>query len=54
MEVEGILSVFVVKCGSGKRPGLGAWLVPDTEDLTGTPADPEALTAFLSQFQLCL
>lgn len=53
-EVEGILSVFVVKCDDGKRPGLGAWLVPDSEDLTGTPADPQALAAFLSQFQLCL
>jgi hypothetical protein len=49
---EGILAVFVVKC-AGKDDGLGGWLVPDTTDLTGSPADPAALTEFLSRFDLC-
>ena len=50
--LEGILAVIVVKC-EGKRDGLGGWLVPDSADLAGTPADPETLTAFLGQFELC-
>lgn len=52
-EVEGILAVFVVQCGEGREPGLGGWLVPDTDDLTGTSADPAALADFLSAFELC-
>ena len=59
--LEGILAVIVVKCGEGERDGLGGWLLPDpdpqapikTAQLAGTPADPKALTAFLSQFELC-
>ena len=60
--IEGILAVIVVKCDEGERDGLGGWLLPDpdpeapikTAQLAGTPADPQALTAFLSQFELCL
>jgi hypothetical protein len=59
--LEGVIAVVVVKCGDGKRDGLAAWIVPDPEpeqptdsaDFSGTPADPEALTAFLSRFDLC-
>jgi hypothetical protein len=59
--IEGVLAVVVVKCGAGKRDGLAAWLVPDPDpdqpaesvDFSGTPANPEALTAFLSRFDLC-
>lgn len=58
---EGILAVIVVKCDERKRDGLGSWLLPDPDpdapagsvNLTGTPADPEALSSFLSQFDLC-
>jgi hypothetical protein len=58
---EGILALIVVKCGEGKRDGLGGWMLPDpspdepieTVELSNTPADPQALAGFLSRFELC-
>jgi hypothetical protein len=58
--VAGVVAAFVVRCDAG-NDGLGGWIGPDPApdfdvaeaDLRGTPADPAALAAFLSRFDLC-
>jgi hypothetical protein len=58
---EGIVAMVMPECPGSKRVRFGLWFSTDPApdkpvaeaDFTGTPADPEALKAFLSHFRLC-
>ena len=60
-EHPAIASMMMLECGEEKRLRFALWFVPDPAseqdvlelDLSGTPADEEALTAFLSHFHPC-
>jgi hypothetical protein len=60
-EFPGIATMLLFDCAGDRRVRLGLWLAPDPAperpaaeaDFTGTPADPEALRAFLGHFELC-
>lgn len=54
----GLATLFYVKCDEGRRVRFGLWFGPEPEAGTapryrGTPADPEALSGFLSHFLIC-
>ncbi len=58
---QGLASMTLIECPADSRLRVGIWFVPDPDpeaaagdvDLTGTPGDPEALSAFYSHFSLC-
>lgn len=58
---SGIASIFTVNCPAGGRLPIGIWFGPDPwaardiaeMEIRGTPADEEALRAFLGHFSLC-
>jgi hypothetical protein len=58
---EGILALALVDCPDDPRNRMAIWFAPDPApdlpvaetDLSGTPADPEALAAFMGHFRLC-
>ena len=58
---RGVHSLLLVNCPQDDRMRMGIWFGPDpdpqapvaTADFQGTPADKQALTAFLGHFQLC-
>ncbi len=57
---RGITGILMVECPD-RRLRVGIWFGPDpdpgqptaTLDKSGTPADPKAITSFLSHFNLC-
>jgi len=66
MDLEGdqrleVLAQLRVRCPDDERLRVALWfepaaeaeLEPGSEALAGTPADPEAIRAFLSHFELC-
>lgn len=58
---RGLSSLVLVDCAHDERRRMAFWFVPDPDpaappeelDLTGTPADEAALTAFLDHFRFC-
>jgi hypothetical protein len=58
---QGVHSLLLVDCPQDERMRMGIWFGPDpdaqapvaTADFQGTPADVNALTAFLGHFHLC-
>jgi hypothetical protein len=61
-KIDGILTTMTIDCGtSSGHSRFAIWFGPDPDpskkpeelDVTGTPADEEALRAFLGHFQLC-
>jgi hypothetical protein len=58
---KGLAAMAMVQCPDDHRIRLGIWFGPDpTEgeseeeaDLTGTPADEQAIRAFMSHFDFC-
>lgn len=58
---DGIGAVVLVDCPDDERRRFGIWFVPDPDpgapleelDLSGTPADPEAIGEFMGHFDLC-
>lgn len=60
-EGGGIGAVILVDCPDDERRRLGIWFVPDPApeapveelDLAGTPADPDAIEAFMGHFSPC-
>lgn len=59
--VGGLLTLVLPDCADDSRVRFGMWLGPDPApgtpiaelDVRGTNADPQALTEFLSHFELC-
>jgi hypothetical protein len=57
---RGINSILMIECPD-RHLRVGIWLGPDPDpgqptaalDKSGTPADPQAITAFLAHFNLC-
>jgi len=60
-EFPGLATMLLADCAGDRRLRLGLWIAPDpapdlpaaAADLAGTPADPEAMRAFLGHFRLC-
>jgi hypothetical protein len=60
-EGPGLNSILFIECPGPKRMRMGVWMAPDPSpeapleqlDLKGTPADPEALRAFMSHLNPC-
>lgn len=60
-DLDGLATVMLLGCPGDKRLRVGIWTGPDREpelpvdeaDFGGTPADPEAIRSFMSQFQVC-
>lgn len=58
---RGVHSLLLVDCPQDERMRMGIWFGPDpdpqapvaTANFEGTPADEQALTAFLGHFHLC-
>lgn len=58
---EGIISLILVECPDDERNRVAIWFAPDPTpdlpvaetDFSGTPADPDALAAFMGHFRLC-
>ncbi|HTQ78970.1 MAG TPA: hypothetical protein VMM92_03155, partial [Thermoanaerobaculia bacterium] len=59
--LHGIVTLFLVDCPDTRRTRLGLWFGPDphpdkpaaADDLTGSPADPQALAQFAGHFRFC-
>jgi hypothetical protein len=59
--VRGIATFLLVDCPNHERTRLGLWFGPDphpevpaaSDDVTGSPADPQALAEFAGHFQFC-
>jgi len=59
--IQGISTLFLVDCPDHARTRLGLWFGPDphpeqtaaTADVTGSPADPQALAEFAGHFRFC-
>jgi hypothetical protein len=56
--VDGLTSLMMVECPEDTKTRMAIWFESDsargeTEDLTGSPGDPEAMRAFMSRFSLC-
>ncbi|HYI03003.1 hypothetical protein [Hyalangium sp.] len=60
-EGPGLNSILFIECQGQERMRMGIWMAPDPSpgapleqlDLKGTPADPEALRAFMSHLNPC-
>jgi hypothetical protein len=60
-EGPGLNSILFIECPGQERMRMGIWMAPDPApgapleplDLKGTPADPEALRAFMSHLNPC-
>ncbi|MEA2690624.1 MAG: hypothetical protein QOJ16_11 [Acidobacteriota bacterium] len=60
--VRGIATLFLVDCPDHERTRLGLWFGPDphpgapavSDDVAGSPADPQALAEFAGHFRFCL
>lgn len=55
-EIEGLSTLMYLDCAEDDRIRFGLWFTPTPEegaDLSGTPADPEALEGFLGHFEVC-
>ena len=58
---EGVTSLVLVECPDDERNRVAIWFAPDPTpdlpvaetDFSGTPADPEALAAFMGHFRFC-
>jgi len=58
---EGVTSLILVECPDDERNRVAIWFAPDPApelpvaetDFSGTPADPDALAAFMGHFRLC-
>lgn len=50
---RGLSALTLVDCPDDEKRRIGLWFGPDADDVAGTPADPEALRAFLAQFSFC-
>lgn len=60
---EGLTALVLVDCPSDEKMRMAVWFGPDTANtagetpeepgLAGTPADPNAIAAFLGRFRLC-
>jgi len=58
---EGVTALVLVECRDDPRNRVAIWFGPDPApdlpvaetDFSGTPADPEALAAFMGHFRLC-
>jgi hypothetical protein len=58
---DGLASMALIECPDDSRLRIGIWFVPDPDpeaepemlDLTGTPGDPDAMSAFYGHFNLC-
>lgn len=62
---EGLMALVMVDCPDDERRRIAMWFGPGPEgpegaepgdasaDLTGTPGDPEAISAFLDHFSFC-
>jgi len=59
-ERDGLTGLALIDCPEDERRRVGVWFGPDaaadesgSPDLSGTPADPDALRAFLANFSFC-
>jgi hypothetical protein len=60
-EGPGLNSILFIECPGQDRLRMGIWMAPDPDlsapvdqlDLKGTPADPEAIRAFMSHLNPC-
>jgi hypothetical protein len=60
-DAEGITSLILIECPEDSKNRMAIWFAPDPRpagesgavDLTGTPADPEAIAGFMTHFRLC-
>lgn len=58
---RGLLALLLIECPEDKKTRIAMWIGPDPDGsagfgdaaLQGTPADPEAIEAFVSDFKLC-
>jgi len=58
---RGLNAMILVDCPQDRKLRLGIWFAPDpapeaeagSAQLAGTPADPEAIRAFMARFRLC-
>ncbi len=61
MSTDGVTSVVLIDCPQDKRGRIAIWFGPDPDpgvpadrlDLSGTPADENALRQFLGHFRFC-
>jgi hypothetical protein len=56
--VDGLTSLMMVECPEDRKTRMAIWFESDaarggSEDLTGSPGDPDAIRGFMSQFHLC-
>lgn len=55
-KIEGLSSLIYLDCAEDDRVRFGLWFTPVPDpptELTGTPADPNALEGFLGHFRVC-
>jgi hypothetical protein len=60
-QIDGLVTLMSIDCSEDEKLRLGIWFGPDPHagepigpgTLDGTPADPEAITGFISHFSLC-